>query len=339
MKNESLQNQSLETENSKSNSKVHNEIIAQPILGELKKMKMSKQDKMRALNMTYFIDGLIPVGYHIILYGAAGSGKTTIALHWCFEIVQKFHDVIVFYLYLDGQLGMAANYENFLEGKNVVERYNLLTNCNVNDTFNLIEKSVSAGEILPENILVVLDTLKYLNPNINNKDANVKAMQRIKKLTALGITFISLHHTNKDGENYAGTAEIEQDGDGLLKIETTQGDDKYSKLSTIDEGGRVRFFMKSRSYKFIQGKPQSVEEMSELIDAKKILLQKRDESAISIIKNILESNGELNKTELCKLLNEDDRFNCKERERNRILSTYTDKHWKITKGGERNIYH
>lgn len=305
----------------------------------LKKMRMSTEERERALHMVFFIADLIPRGYHIILYGAAGSGKTTIILYLCYQILLGKPEVEIFYLYLDGQLGMAAKYEKFLEENDMTERYNILTKGSVEEALTAIENVVKSGERKPEQMVVVLDTLKYLNPNINNKDSNIKAMQRIKKLTSKGITFISLHHTNKDGENYSGTADIEQDGDGMLKIVTAPGDDPRTRISTIQEGGRVRFLMEPRSFSFTQGEPASVKELDEVIDPEKLLKQEQDSYAISIIKGILNIEGEIPRTELENLLKEDDDFDYGEKERKRILREYKSMHWKVKKGGERNSIH
>ena len=340
MEYEIQENQQLTAKNSLKISNPNNSnIIAQSSIEALKKMKMSKDERERALTMFFFIANLIPRGYHIVLYGAAGSGKTTVALYLCSQIVLNNPHVEIYFLYLDGQLGMAANYEMYLEEKEIDERYNILTNVHLEDALTLIESAVKSGERKAEFMVIVLDTLKYLNPNINNKDANVKAMQRIKKLTSLGVTFISLHHTNKDGENFSGTAEIEQDGDAILKIVTAPGDESHSRISTIQEGGRVRFHMEPKSYTFIQGDPTSVKELEEIIDPEKLKQQAIDTYAITIIKGILNREGEQPRTELELFLKEDDDFDYSEKVRKRILHEYKGIHWKIRKGGEKNNVH
>lgn len=305
----------------------------------LKNMQMTKEEKERAMHMVFFLESLIPQGYHIIIYGAAGSGKTTILLHLCHEIAKSHKDAEIFYLYLDGQVGMAGQYMEHLEKNGLSDRLNILTKVNIDEAFTLIEKTIETKEIAPQNLIVVLDTLKYLNPNINNKDANVKAMQRIKKLTSKGITFISLHHTNKDGNNYSGTADIEQDGDAMLKIVTALGDDPHTRVSTIQEGGRVRYFMEPKSFIFTQGRPDSVKQLDEVLDPAKLEQQEADSHAIFIIRGILNKEGKTPKTELEKLLKIDDDFDYGEKDRKRILKRYKDIHWKVHKGGERNVTH
>ena len=314
-------------------------IITESHLSMLKSMRMSTEERNRALNMRFFIPKLIPCGYHIVIFGPAGSGKTTVALHLAYQILCHNENVEIFFLYLDGELGMAARFEVFLEEKGMQDKLNILTSLNLNETLNLIEEVVHQGEKRPEEVVVFLDTLKYLNPNINNKDSNIKAMQRIRKLTRLGITFISLHHTNKDKKEFAGTADIEQDGDALLKITTAPGDEPHTRISTIEEGGRVRYLMEPRSYTFLQGDPTSVLELDEVIDPEKVEQLKKDSGAINLIKGLLNLKGELSKTELEEFLKEDDDFDYSEKERKRILKAYVGVHWKVRKDGNRRQFH
>ena len=331
------ENQKLVTSDSK--DKNNSQIITHSAKQKLKDRKMNSQEKKRALNMFFFIKNLIPLGFHLVLYGAAGSGKTTVTLYLCEQILKEHPRVEVFYLYLDGQLGMAAAYEDYLEDSGLSERYNIITEGNADENITLIEDMVKNEEVNPSELIVVLDTLKFLNRNILSKDANAGAMHRIKALTNKGVTFITLHHTNKDGEHFAGTAEIEQDSDGLLKIETTDGEEPYTKISTINEGGRVRFFLESRSFSFKQGNPTSVVMLDGAVDAMKLSREKKDAYFISIIKGLLILKDELTKSDLEMYLKEDDNFTCSDKERKRILKIYKDIHWKIRKGGDRNQYH
>ena len=90
-----------------------------------------------------------------------------------------------------------------------------------------------------DNVIVVLDTLKFLTSDINNKNANKEAMHYIKSLCKLGAAWVSIGHTNKDGRRESGTAEIEQDSDGLLRIDSIIDGGKG--IATIKKGGRCRW--------------------------------------------------------------------------------------------------
>ena len=217
------------------------DIVPQSAKDKLKGRRMNKEDRERALNMQFFLEKLIPRGFHVILYGAAGSGKTTIVLHMMKQLLIEHDEAEVYYLYLDGQLGMAAGYELYLEEEGLSDRYNIITDGTADELMTISEELVKESSD-PKNLVFVLDTLKFLNPDILSKSTNAKALHRIKALTTKGATFITLHHTNKDGENFAGTAEIEQDSDALLKLVTMDGEEEHTKISTLEEGGRVRYF-------------------------------------------------------------------------------------------------
>jgi len=306
-------------------------------INSLKGLKMTKEQRAKAKNERFLIDGFLPSGYHIVLYGGAGSGKTSIVLKVLADMLEENEDMEVFFFYVDGQLNIASRFQDYLEKKGLEERYNILTNSNAEEMLSIVEGMVKEHPH-PEKFVFVLDTLKHITPDINNKAGNAKALHRIKAIINLGSTFISLHHTNKDGENFSGTAEIEQDSDGLLKIETTQGERKNEMISTIKEGGRVRFYFKEISFSFIKGDPTSVKEAKN-IDVSFISKMNKDKHLIGGIKAYLRIKGQVSKTELEEAIKEDDDFDYSIRAIRAVLKTYVDIHWIVIKSGERNTTH
>lgn len=333
------ENQELVTNDSQVTSdNSDNVIIPLSAKDKLKGKRMNREDRERALHMYFFLENILPRGFHIIIYGAAGSGKTTIVLHLMKELIEEHSEAEVYYLYLDGQLGMAANYEQHLEEEGLDDRYSIITDGTANELMLVVEELVAESKN-PENLVIVLDTLKYLNPDIISKSTNAKVLHRIKALTGKGATFISLHHTNKDGENFAGTAEIEQDSDALLKLVTMDGDEEHTKVSTLKEGGRVRYFFEEQSFTFKKGDPASVEMIDGQVDTDKLTQQKQDSYLITIIKGILTSKGSIPKSELEGLVKEDDDFDGSNKYLKSVLKRYIDTHWKFKKTGERNHIH
>ncbi|MEA3374488.1 MAG: AAA family ATPase [Campylobacterota bacterium] len=288
--------------------------------------------------MFFFLPQLIPRGFHIIIYGAAGSGKTTVVLFLMKQLLIEHDDAEVYYFFLDGQQYMSASFEEHLDEEGLLDRYNIMVDGTADEMMMEIEELVRESND-PEKLVIVLDTLKYLNPDILNKSTNARVLHRIKALTAKGVTFISFHHTNKDGENFAGTAEIEQDSDALLKLVTMDGEDEHSKISTLEEGGRVRYFFEPKSFSFTKGDPSSVEMIDERIDTDKLEQQKADARVITIIKGILTLEGQMRKSELEKFIQGDDDFDRSTKDLKDILKRYVDIHWKIQKTGERNHIH
>ena len=213
---------------------------------ELKGLSMSHSQRTKALNERFLIDGLLPIGYHVILYGNAGSGKTSVVLKLLAEMLldKNNADIKVFFFYVDGQLSMASKFMDYIESIKIDNRYSIVTNGTAESMLNLVEEMLE-DHPHPEQLVFVLDTLKHLTPDLNNKGANAKALHRIRKIVSTGATFLSLHHTNKDGENFSGTAEVEQDSDALLKIETTDGQKNIKKYQLSKKVDECVFILKS----------------------------------------------------------------------------------------------
>ena len=307
-------------------------------INQLKALKMSKEQREKALNERFLIDGFLPVGYHIIVYGAAGSGKTSIVLKVLADMLEENQDISVFYMYIDGQLGMSSKFEDYLERATLDDRYTIMTNESVETMLALVEDMLMTHPH-PDKLVFVLDTLKHLTPDLNNKGANAKAMHRIRKIVQKGATFLTLHHTNKDGENFSGTAEVEQDSDAVLKIETTDGAEEHQKISTIKEGGRVRFYFKQCSFQFTKGDPVSVTRLDDTVDVGGLTKMNEDKHLIGGIKAFLRLKGSSTRLELETAIKEDDDFDYSTRDIKNVISKYIDTHWKLRKTGERNTTH
>lgn len=279
----------------------HSDSKSIPIKDEFEKYKMNKQRREEIKNMRFVIDGLFVENYHTVLYGQAGSGKTTVLLHLCFEMVKNGYKV--FYLYLDGALSTAAMVDEEIERKGLSDKFNLITDGTINDYMNILQKSIDSKNDLSKTVFV-LDTFKFMSKNINDKNANKTAMHLIKDLTKLGATFISLAHTNKDGENFSGTAEIEQDSDGMLRIDGIF--DQGQMISTIRRGGRCRFDVKEQSFTFKGGNALDVGRYDSKIDIQEVLekkaKEKKDVNFIQETQGLLKENPDVIQKDLIQML-------------------------------------
>ena len=288
------------------------------------KFQMTKQRREELKNMKYVINGLIVENYHTYLMGNAGAGKTTIMLHLCFEMVEKGYKII--YFYLDGALNTASKVGAEIERLNIENNFKLLVDGTMNDYKEILQSFISTKTRLDKTIFV-LDTFKFLSADINHKNANKEAMHLIKEVCKLGATFISLGHTNKDGVKFSGTAEIEQDSDGVLKIDGYE--DNTTTTSTIKKGGRCRYEVKEVSYKFERGDVLSVTKLNDVFDAeskiKELELLEKDKYLISEIKRVLRLNPNMLQKNIIVAVNE-----ATAESKNKIikiLNTYLDKHW------------
>lgn len=152
---------------------------------------------------------------------------------------------------------MAANAFDMFEALNLNHRITITDSGTTDEYMSEMQKHINNKDDL-SNIVFIFDTFKYMTNDINNKNANKKAMAFIKELCHItGCSFLSLGHTNKDGRNQSGTAEIEQDSDAIFRIDTVDNQDKS--ISTITPAGRVRLNPKDQSFEFIKGNISSVE--------------------------------------------------------------------------------
>ncbi len=219
------------------------------LLAEIKEMRKEaalkeineRKEAMRANTQTLsmydkagrYIDGLAHPGHHAYLFGASGSFKTTFVTALCMQA-------------LDENEALECHYWGFDVSPPYVkaiidighERFSLFPAQTVDDMKSFYSEYLN-NELRLDNTIIVLDTFKFLSHDIQGKNANKDAMHYIKRIIKLGAAWVSIGHTNKDGESHSGTAEIEQDSDALLRIDTAIDGSKA--IANIKNGGRVRW--------------------------------------------------------------------------------------------------
>lgn len=281
------------------------DIIAENAINVFDKFAMTNQKREDLKNMEYVTDGLFVDGYHSYLFGASGSGKTTIMLNLGLEMAERGYKVHFFYL--DGELFSASKVSAEIDDRNIANNYQILTDGTMQDYTAVLQSFIDTKVSLKKTVFI-LDTFKFLSDDINNKNANKRAMHFIKNICKLGATFISLGHTNKDGKKQSGTAEIEQDSDALLQIDTVvnASDGKYT--STIKKGGRCRCTITERSFEFVGGEPLSVTPLDKVVNVEKIntleAMKEKDKKFIQEVTKLLYDGGEKMQKELLELLND-----------------------------------
>ena len=247
--------------------------------------EMNKNERERLSNLNYLYEGLIVQGYHHFIYGAAGSGKTTLTMHIALNIATMNPDMTILYFYLDGTHQMASQISLYLEHQGI---YNIkILTTGTATEYKIAMEQMIKEDINLDKIIFIYDTFKFLTSDINMKNANKEAMHFIKRLTNKGATFISIGHSNKDGERQSGTAEIEQDSDALIRIDGIKKDNYQT--STIRLAGRCRMEIQNKSYCFKVGDFSSVEELNHIVNIDTALTYNiQEEAQMNIIEAVLE---------------------------------------------------
>jgi len=179
------------------------------------------------------IDGIAHQGHHTVLFAGSGSYKTTFITALCMQALEENEALEVHYW------GFDVN-PPYVKAVDAIdhERFLLITNQTIDEMETFYHEYLH-NELPLDNTIIVLDTYKFLSSDINNKNANKKAMHFIKDVCRRGAAWVSIHHSNKDGRRESGTAEIEQDCDALLRIDTVEDGNKA--IANIKNGGRVRW--------------------------------------------------------------------------------------------------
>jgi hypothetical protein len=240
----------------------------------------------------------------------------------------------VVFFYIDGTASMAKNaMESFIE-LGLKERMTITYTGTVTNYVTELEQCIT-NKVDLSNTFFIFDTFKYLTSDINNKNANKNAMALIKNLChATGATFLSLGHTNKDGEKQSGTAEIEQDSDAIFRIDSITAGDQAT--STIMPAGRCRLDPTTQTFQFTRGDSTSVTRLEDSIDIGALAYAKAarttDATLISEVKSILTVGVEKTQSEMVELLND---LGIGKQKLVSKLKYYVEREW-ATKKGDNN---
>lgn len=201
---------------------------------------MNDEELARQANEVSLSEGLLAEGYHTILYGESGSNKTTVSAWAVTETLKEFPNKICqFWAFDSDRIHNNAIYE-YTKEQEVVDRLLFITGKN-SDYFKEYYDEARELEQDLSDLIIVIDTYKFVTADVNNKNANKTVLHEIKKLQTLGATILTLAHSNKDGVKFSGTAELSQDSDGMLLIKREKDETTGDITTTIKPDGRVRF--------------------------------------------------------------------------------------------------
>lgn len=312
-------------------------------INERTKSMMATNESIKQYeNLKHHIDGIALQAHHTVIYGGSGSFKTTFITALCFDAIKKDLDVQVHYWGFDVSPPYSQAVVKLVSENNLQERFYLFADKTINELKEHYSDYL-IGNIRMDNLIIVLDTYKFLSANVNDKNANKEAMHYIKSFCKLGAAWISIAHANKDNEKQSGTAEIEQDSDGLLRIDSVINDGKGT--ANIKKGGRCRWGEPNLTIETIiieedKANPsffwyEAIKNSQVIgnvdIEKNKYLAVKAKEIEIiaEIIAQYQKENFEpIGKTELLNRIKEHDLLDLSKAERNKILDYGEGKYWR-----------
>ncbi len=271
-------------------------------VGDLNTRSISKEELEEMVQRDFLIDGLIKEKSHTVIYGASGTGKTTLMFYLAKEAKKRNDKLSVYYFLLDGADEIALNGMNYYNDDSL----KILNTVQSREIMSLLIKGVSAKEDM-SNMLFVFDTYKKFQSDVNNKGANTSHMHILRELTSLGATVVSIAHSNKDKKQFSGTAEMEQDSDAIIRVDKmTDPVNKELMTVSFSSGGRVRWFFVPKSFIMPEHNPDPalIEEV-EYIDLKDAEFFAEAAADIAAIRLSLAEDGDATQKILYERLSED----------------------------------
>lgn len=296
---------------------------------ELDKWSISKKELEEMVQRDFLIEGLIKEKSHTVLFGASGTGKTTLMFYLARKAKDNNKNLKVYYFLLDGADEIALNGMNFYNDSSL----KILNTVQSREIMSQLTRGISEKQDLTDT-LFIFDTYKKFQSDVNNKGANTNHMHILRELTALGATVVSIAHTNKDGKKFSGTAEMEQDSDAVIRADKLIDpvNENYMTVS-LSSAGRVRWKFTPKSYNLPihNPDPELVSEV-DYVDMRDAEFFTEVGADIATIKLNLTEEGDGNQETLFKRLSEDvdsgrDKFY-------EILRKGRGKFWKGSKGSK-----
>ncbi len=264
----------------------------------------------------FLVDGLMKDRTVTVVYGRGGSGKTTIVLYWCISMIEDGKNIV--YINMDGDNPMT---------KELVKKYpRKFLPVQKGGAISHLEKLFTLPGPIAKKTVIIFDTYKKFVGDVNMKRDNKEFMEKLRELQQRGATLIPIAHTNKDSKDVSGTADIEQDGDGMLRVDSIKNADGSITIS-VKLGGRTRWTVEPTTYNVPSSATPNPFEIVEIeyVDVSKFADEGEEAKSIEKIKNIIENIGDVPQTKLVKDIADNSALTT--RDIPKILEKYDGRHW------------
>lgn len=184
---------------------------------------------------TWLIEGIIPAGGLIGLYGAPGSCKSFVAVDWAMSVAygvpwqgRASSFGFVLYISAEGGTGIGKRAKAWLHTRNLLDMPNTMNMGWLTQAISIYGDSNDLDTLLLRiereldqyPTLVVIDTLARCLDGDENLQLDmgrfVKGADRLR--TELGATVLVVHHTRKDGETERGSTAFRGAADAMLEV-------------------------------------------------------------------------------------------------------------------------
>ena len=237
---------------------------------------------------------MIPSSTIGVFYGAPGSGKSSILIDYCNQILRNFENAYIIYIDADMALGKINDFGIGEMIKQYGERFKY-AGKSVNDISiiaqNLLKEIVQVQLDFPQKKYIVIeDSLTLIAPR-KQGFINVESLYKYEKqIRDAGGTIIIVHHLNKAGI-FADSQQIENYADYTFLIQRND----FNSSILLHPKKASRYDIKEKAYKVENRK------IIEEIDFQTANISNLEATFVNLIYDLLQ-DSEMNQSEIMKYL-------------------------------------
>ena len=252
------------------------------------------EDINKANETKWLISGIIPSNTIGVFYGAPGTGKSSILIMYCIEILKNYDNTYIIYIDAD----MAISKISELGIGNIIKQYGSrfkyagksFDNISVVSQ-NLLKDIVSLQKEFPDRKYIIIeDSLSLITPRKNGFIDVEKLYKYERKIRDLNGTIIIVTHLNKSGV-FADSQQIENYADYTFLV---QRNDFNSSILLIPKKAS-RFSIMKKAYRTEDRK------ITEEIDFEIANISYAESYFVNTILDLLK-DGEMHQSEIMKYL-------------------------------------
>jgi archaellum biogenesis ATPase FlaH len=242
----------------------------------------------------WLIPEVIPSSTIGVFYGAPGSGKSSILIDYCYQILRNFENTYI--IYIDADQGISKIKESHIN--ELISTYGLRfkyggkSKDDISATAQNLLKEVVQTQLnfRERKYIIIEDSLTLITPKRNGFIDVQKLYKFERQIRDLNGTVIIIHHLNKDGM-FADSQQIENYADYTFFAQRNA----FNSFNLFHPKKASRYDIKEKAYKVENRK------IVEEIDFQMANISNSEATFVNLVYDLLH-DSEMNQSEIMKYL-------------------------------------
>ena len=242
----------------------------------------------------WLIPEVIPSSTIGVFYGAPGSGKSSILIDYCYQILRNFENTYI--IYIDADQGISKIKESHIN--ELISTYGLRfkyggkSKDDISATAQNLLKEVVQTQLnfRERKYIIIEDSLTLITPKRNGFIDVQKLYKFERQIRNLNGTIIIIHHINKDGM-FADSQQIENYADYTFFVQRNA----FNSFNLLHSKKASRYDIKEKAYKVENRK------IVEEIDFQIANISNSEATFVNLVYDLLH-DSEMNQSEIMKYL-------------------------------------